>query len=260
MKFVNAPDGSPSKYTYFADGLGSVDRLLDTSEDTQVQYAYKPFGTVSVEMGSSNNPYMYTGREYNNTVDLHYYRARWMDSNVGRFVTKDLIRHINSYIYVKNNPINFLDLNGRSPTFLNLWFWNLSMGEEYTCICDDSNPCEVSAPEGSWTHSSFIDALEHETIHDNQYWCIFFSVSVSSFNASSCPASCSCEYEVTFQCCEYPKYDSYKNIPKYKENCDLYKGTTTKPGVCELVDSNEEDNSDENPLFFLYGHCMGGCF
>src|SRR4030042_4466135 len=91
LKFVDDPDGSPSRYIYFADGLGSVDRLLDTSEDTQVQYAYRPFGTVSVEMGSSNNPYMYTGREYNNTVDLHYYRARWMDSNVGRFVTKDLI-------------------------------------------------------------------------------------------------------------------------------------------------------------------------
>ena len=43
---------------------------------------------------------------------MHYYRARWYDSNLGRFISEDPIRFRGSsnwYSYVENSPLNFTD-------------------------------------------------------------------------------------------------------------------------------------------------------
>jgi RHS repeat-associated protein len=47
-----------------------------------------------------------------------YYRARYYDPKVGRFISEDPIRWeggINLYAYVDNNPVRFLDPMGRAP-------------------------------------------------------------------------------------------------------------------------------------------------
>ena len=45
----------------------------------------------------------------------YYYRARMMDSSVGRFGSKDPIMYLNLYRYVGNNPMRFRDRFGRDP-------------------------------------------------------------------------------------------------------------------------------------------------
>ncbi len=60
----------------------------------------------------SDNPFQYTGRE-NDGTGLYYYRARYYDADVGRFVSEDPIRFaggdVNFYAYVGNNPVNMID-------------------------------------------------------------------------------------------------------------------------------------------------------
>ena len=59
------------------------------------------------------NPFTFTGREWDKETGLYYYRARYYDAKVGRFVSKDPIGlaggDINLYSYVGNNPVNFVD-------------------------------------------------------------------------------------------------------------------------------------------------------
>ena len=60
--------------------------------------------------------YRYTGREYDADIGLYYYRNRWYDPEVGRFISEDPIGFaggdINLYGYVGNNPLNFIDPYG----------------------------------------------------------------------------------------------------------------------------------------------------
>ncbi len=50
---------------------------------------------------------------------LNYYRARYYDPTIGRFISEDPIRFtggINFYVYVLNSPVNFIDPLGLQCT------------------------------------------------------------------------------------------------------------------------------------------------
>jgi RHS repeat-associated protein len=56
--------------------------------------------------------YGYTGREQDEYTGLYYYRARFYDPQIGRFISEDPIGFrggINWYAYVGNNPLGFTD-------------------------------------------------------------------------------------------------------------------------------------------------------
>src|SRR5262249_32036902 len=77
------------------------------------EYTYEPFGGTTVT-GSTTNPFQYTNRE-NDQTGLYYYRARYYDSRLGRFISEDPIGFagsFNFYTYVQNNPIRFVDPRG----------------------------------------------------------------------------------------------------------------------------------------------------
>ena len=53
----------------------------------------------------------FTGREWDSETGLYYYRARYYDPRIGRFISEDPIRFrggMNFYSYVLNNPVNLL--------------------------------------------------------------------------------------------------------------------------------------------------------
>ncbi len=60
--------------------------------------------------------YRYTGREYDSFTGLYYYRARWYDAQIGRFISEDPIGFaggdVNLYCYVWNNPLTYKDPYG----------------------------------------------------------------------------------------------------------------------------------------------------
>ena len=97
------------------DGLGSVTRLTNSAQVTVASYSYDSFGN-SVATGTVVQPYWFTGREYDSESGLMYYRARYYDSQVGRFISKDPIGFAGGDVvisnYVDGNPINFIDPDG----------------------------------------------------------------------------------------------------------------------------------------------------
>lgn len=100
---------------YQSDALGSIIGLTDQMGTVRTQYAYDPYGNVTISGEPSDNPFQYTGRE-NDGTGLYYYRARYYSPELQRFVTEDPIRFkggdVNFYAYVKNNPVNWVDPSG----------------------------------------------------------------------------------------------------------------------------------------------------
>ena len=110
---------STERFFYQADGLGSVTELSDMTGFVSRTYVYDAFGNVVEETGALENPYTYTGREFDVETNLYFYRARYYDATVGRFLQEDAFSgaitappSLNRYPYVANNPVNVFDPSG----------------------------------------------------------------------------------------------------------------------------------------------------
>jgi len=112
-------DGANSR-VYLTDALNSVLSQLadDGSAATQNSYGYSPFGeAVTVGPDATGNPVQYTSRE-NDQTGLLFYRARYYDPVLKRFISEDpagLIAGLNAYRYVDNAPTDATDPGGDIP-------------------------------------------------------------------------------------------------------------------------------------------------
>ena len=103
-------------YYYHADGLGSITALTDSKGKVVQRYDYDSFGEIKRHGDKIKNTFTYTGREWDEEINLYYYRARYYDAKIGRFISKDpfhgltnLPQTLNHYSYVGNNPVNWID-------------------------------------------------------------------------------------------------------------------------------------------------------
>ena len=95
------------------DGLGSTSDLTDGSGNVTASYGYDVFGAIRSHTGATTE-WSFTG-EQNDPGGLEYLRARYYDSAIGRFLSKDPLPGGNPYAYVGNNPVNFTDPSGLCP-------------------------------------------------------------------------------------------------------------------------------------------------
>ena len=95
---------------YQADGLGSVTSLSDSKGNLVSTYEYGSFGNLTASTGSISNSFRFTGREFDAETGLYFYRARYYDPSIGRFISEDPVRSAwSAYDYVQNNPVNLID-------------------------------------------------------------------------------------------------------------------------------------------------------
>ena len=98
--------------------MGSVTSITGTSGSIANSYTYDSFGNLTASTGSTVNYFQYTGREYEGPPGLYYYRARYYDPTIGRFLNEDPIRFkggVNFYRYATNSPALFTDPTGLIP-------------------------------------------------------------------------------------------------------------------------------------------------
>ena len=99
----------------------SIYALTDSSGTVSERYAYTPYGqptflnaSASVQTSSAaGNRYTYTAREWDATLGLHHFRARWMSGLTGRFLTRDPIGYRGGQdLYADYFGLNYLDPTG----------------------------------------------------------------------------------------------------------------------------------------------------
>jgi RHS repeat-associated protein len=106
-------------YCYHYDATGHTVALTDASKAIVNKYAYTPFGTMSSNtVETIQQPFRFVGQfgVMSEPGGFYYMRARYYDSNVGRFISEDPVGFdggdVNLFAYVGNNPVMGVDPTG----------------------------------------------------------------------------------------------------------------------------------------------------
>ncbi|HEU5413491.1 MAG TPA: RHS repeat-associated core domain-containing protein [Candidatus Angelobacter sp.] len=118
IAFVSLSSGNP--YYYLSDHLDST-AVIASGDGKAVQWEadYYPFGNQrQVFTSSVNNPYQFTGYEYDSDTGYDYAVVRFEAGRWSRFLSPDPFmgsmysttpQTLNRYTYTGNNPVNFTD-------------------------------------------------------------------------------------------------------------------------------------------------------
>jgi RHS repeat-associated protein len=121
----------PAAQTIHADGLGSIIAMTDAAGNVTSRRQYDAWGNL--EVGADQPGYAFTGREWDPETQLYYYRARYYDPKIGRFISQDPIGFaggVNLYPYVGNRPTTLSDPLGLDPPGDVIWNLYLQWSKE----------------------------------------------------------------------------------------------------------------------------------
>lgn len=104
---------------YHTDGLGSTRAITDNVGLVTDRYTYDAFGGLLNQTGTFGNSFGFAGEQRDSATGLDYLRARYYDSSLGRFISKDafpgylddpMSQH--DYQYAHANPVSNTDPSG----------------------------------------------------------------------------------------------------------------------------------------------------
>ncbi len=111
-------DASGNRHFYHYNNRGDTVALTDASGEITDSYAYDEYGKVANSTGTTENPFTFVGQfgVMDDGNDSYFMRARFYDSEVGRFLSEDSIGFaggdLNLYGYVDGNPVMGIDPDG----------------------------------------------------------------------------------------------------------------------------------------------------
>ncbi|MBO4689955.1 MAG: RHS repeat-associated core domain-containing protein, partial [Paludibacteraceae bacterium] len=107
-------------YFYHPDHLGSASWITNKDADIVAEYQYAPYGELIYSQQSGyDERYKFTGKERDGETGYDYFGARYFWSALGIFISSDPLSYkhpeLSSYAYCANNPIKYVDPDGRDP-------------------------------------------------------------------------------------------------------------------------------------------------
>ncbi|WP_367946791.1 RHS repeat-associated core domain-containing protein [Leptospira santarosai] len=122
-------------FFFHPDHLGSITMITDGAgnpasgpEPGTSFVSYEPYGSIirNDSYGPDIFRYKFTGQIEDKETGLYYYKARYYEPTLGRFLQADSVlmpsnvNGMNRYMYVEGNPVNYRDPSGHS---LDLMFY-----------------------------------------------------------------------------------------------------------------------------------------
>ena len=104
---VRKPAGTDGTIHYYhRNGQYSITAMTTSTGAVAERYAYTAYGQPTLLNASGSvltnsavsNRYTYTGREWDETLGLHHFRARWMSPLAGRFLGRDPIGYVDGQL------------------------------------------------------------------------------------------------------------------------------------------------------------------
>jgi RHS repeat-associated protein len=166
-------DGATSTPYYFhTNGIGSVTAITGENGDLVERVSYDTFGKPSftdaasqpLTSSSIGNDILFQGRRYDKETNLYYYRARYYDPIMGRFLQTDPMGYrdsMNLYQGFNMNPINFLDPWGLAKI-------NLFIGIEMNArnaVIRHFDGYKLLIPYPKWTELKKLAASKHHILN-----------------------------------------------------------------------------------------------
>ncbi|EGG94682.1 hypothetical protein IMCC1989_2469 [gamma proteobacterium IMCC1989] len=99
-------------YYYHNDHLGTPTALTNAAQETVWQAEYEAFGEATLTEESVENNLRFAGQYFDEETNFHYNYFRTYDPSTGRYLQSDPIGlqgGINTYAYVENNPLMYVD-------------------------------------------------------------------------------------------------------------------------------------------------------
>jgi RHS repeat-associated protein len=110
---------------HYADPLRSLVLSLDATGNPVSTFLYGAFGEIVVARGADAQRHTFNGKQVDSLTGLRYYGARYYDPILIRWTSADPLyrfnpeiglddpRHLNLYAFSLNNPVTYLDTDGR---------------------------------------------------------------------------------------------------------------------------------------------------
>ena len=139
------PGGGPIAYFIHADHIDTPRVVVDRSNTVRWRWLAEPFGTTAAETNPSGAGAFafnlrFPGQYLDQESGLHYNYFRDYDASIGRYVQSDpigLAGGINTYAYVKGNPLSWVDPNGLYEIpIIDGFIRDFYMGKEIACLED----------------------------------------------------------------------------------------------------------------------------
>ncbi|MDX9701456.1 MAG: RHS repeat-associated core domain-containing protein [Candidatus Auribacterota bacterium] len=140
---------------YFHNWRGDVVAVTGESGNPLDTYRYSAFGEVIEQSGASDNDILFSSKRYHGATALSYFGARYYDASLGRFISRDPLGFVdgpNEYIFVKNNPLMFIDE------------WGLEVGDWWDLPANFGRVHEIAREElqkRPTQHNDAGDAMRH---------------------------------------------------------------------------------------------------
>jgi len=134
---IETENSASSTYYVHTDHLTGSNVVTDENGHYEQLMDYFPFGEIRINdtVGDFDEQRKFTGQEYDEEINLHYFIQRYYNQDIGRFTSQDPVflnlgvdqrtgkvlenpQLHNSYNYVANNPLKYVDEEGELPILI----------------------------------------------------------------------------------------------------------------------------------------------
>jgi len=108
-----ASNNNPVVQYYDYNDLGSTADITTSTGTSASSYSYDAFGNLLTPQSSSDiNRYLFSTKEFDSRSGLDYFGRRYLDPEIGRWLTSDPLGFVNGtnrFLFVNDNPVNSVD-------------------------------------------------------------------------------------------------------------------------------------------------------